>query len=122
MQMQKTDYKNMHFLRGRQTTDSSGNVQFTSIFPGWYMGRATHIHVHLYDAKGNSLLVTQIAFPEGENSAVVQVNAKTGHGMKGYITNANDNVFGDSVENEMSRISGNIQSGFVLNHTIKVSA
>ncbi|KAL4898711.1 extracellular dioxygenase [Aspergillus ambiguus] len=33
------------FLRGIQKTDKDGIVQFQTIFPGHYMGRATHIHV-----------------------------------------------------------------------------
>jgi protocatechuate 3,4-dioxygenase beta subunit len=32
------------FLRGYQLTDANGGVQFTTIYPGWYMGRAVHIH------------------------------------------------------------------------------
>lgn len=32
------------FLRGYQTTDASGSVRFTTIYPGWYTGRAVHIH------------------------------------------------------------------------------
>jgi protocatechuate 3,4-dioxygenase beta subunit len=52
--MQQTDYESVHFLRGRQTTDDNGLVSFTSIFPGWYEGRATHIHVHVYNAAGLS--------------------------------------------------------------------
>ena len=36
--------KGSKFLRGYQTTDSGGNVQFTTIYPGWYQGRAVHIH------------------------------------------------------------------------------
>jgi protocatechuate 3,4-dioxygenase beta subunit len=35
------------FLRGIQTTNSDGEVSFTTIFPGWYQGRATHIHVEV---------------------------------------------------------------------------
>ena len=71
--MQSTNYTNVHFLRGRQTTDANGQVTFTSIFPGWYNGRATHIHVHVYSANGTSLKVTQIAFPEGAGTAVAAV-------------------------------------------------
>lgn len=39
------------FLRGLQATDASGQAQFTSIFPGWYAGRAVHIHfkVRVFD-------------------------------------------------------------------------
>lgn len=32
------------FLRGYQLTDANGVVQFTTIYPGWYTGRAVHIH------------------------------------------------------------------------------
>lgn len=123
--MQTVNFTAYHFLRGRQTTDANGAVSFTSIFPGWYTGRATHIHVHIYNAAGTSLLVTQIAFPEGTGSAVALVNASTANGytkgMTGYTYNASDNVFSDGVTNEMSTLSGSVAAGFVLNHTIYVA-
>ncbi|MGC4040584.1 MAG: T9SS type A sorting domain-containing protein [Flavobacterium sp.] len=123
--MQSTNYTAYHFLRGRQTTDANGLVSFTSIFPGWYTGRATHIHVHIYNSAGTSLLVTQIAFPEGTGSAVTLVNASTANGytkgMSGYTYNASDNVFSDGVSNEMSTVTGSVAAGFVLNHTIYVA-
>lgn len=125
-QMQPTNYTAYNFLRGRQTTDAAGKVSFTSIFPGWYTGRATHIHVHVYKPDGTSLLVTQIAFPEGTNSAVYNVNvngASYGYtkGMNGYTYNANDNVFSDGTSNEMSTVAGSLAAGYVLTHTIFVA-
>lgn len=124
--MQTVDYTAVHFLRGRQTTNTEGKVAFTSIFPGWYTGRATHIHVHIYNASGNSLLVTQIAFPEGASSAVALVNASTANGytkgMSGYTYNAVDNVFADSAACELCSITGTVSAGYVLESTIKVSA
>lgn len=36
------------FCRGIQKTDSSGKVTFTTIYPGWYTGRITHIHIQVY--------------------------------------------------------------------------
>ncbi|WP_431243481.1 protocatechuate 3,4-dioxygenase [Flavobacterium sp. P21] len=123
--MQSVNYTSVHFLRGRQTTDENGLVTFTSIFPGWYSGRATHIHVHIYNASGTSLLVTQIAFPEGSNSAVALVNASSANGytkgLTGYTYNASDNVFSDSTAKEMSTITGSVSEGFVLTHTINVA-
>lgn len=123
--MQTVDYTTVHFLRGRQTTDDNGLVTFTSIFPGWYTSRATHIHVHIYNASGTSLLVTQIAFPEGSNSAVALVNASTANGytkgLSGYTYNAADNVFSDSVANELSTVTGSVAAGFILTHTINVA-
>ncbi|GAB3181974.1 dioxygenase family protein [Telluribacter humicola] len=75
--MQSTNFQSVHFLRGRQVTDANGLVTFTAIFPGWYSGRSTHIHVHIYNANGTSLKVTQIAFPEGAGSAVALMNGYT---------------------------------------------
>lgn len=122
--MQPTNYTAVHFLRGRQTADANGQVNFVSIFPGWYTGRATHIHVHIYNAAGTSLLVTQIAFPEGAASAVNLVNASTENGytkgMNGYTYNASDNVFSDGVLTEMSAITGSVAAGYSLAHTINV--
>src|SRR5206468_1713148 len=36
------------FLRGLQTTDTNGVVTFRTIYPGWYQGRATHIHLQVF--------------------------------------------------------------------------
>ncbi len=125
-QMQQANYTAYHFLRGRQTTDSNGLVSFTSIFPGWYQSRATHIHVHIYKPDGTSLLVTQIAFPEGTASAVYNVNVNgTSYGytkgMSGYTYNANDNVFSDGTSTEMSTVTGSLSAGYILTHTIYVA-
>ena len=32
------------WLRGYQVTDAEGKVRFDTIWPGWYQGRAVHIH------------------------------------------------------------------------------
>jgi protocatechuate 3,4-dioxygenase beta subunit len=124
--LQSEDFTAVHFLRGRQVTNSEGKVGFTTIFPGWYNGRATHIHVHIYNAAGASLLVTQIAFPEGSNSGVALVNAATAKGytkgLSGYTSNSSDNVFSDGVSNELASVEGSVDAGYALTHTIVVSA
>jgi protocatechuate 3,4-dioxygenase beta subunit len=124
--MQTKDFTSVHFLRGRQVTDTNGQVAFQSIFPGWYQSRATHIHVHIYNSAGKSLLVTQIGFPEASDSAVVLVNASTANGytkgMSGYTYNASDNVFTDSQATEIGTVSGSVSAGYALTHTIVVSA
>lgn len=38
------------FLRGYQVTDAAGSVRFTTIYPGWYEGRAVHIHFKIRGA------------------------------------------------------------------------
>ena len=36
------------WLRGAMPTDPNGVAEFTSIFPGYYTGRATHVHVKVH--------------------------------------------------------------------------
>jgi protocatechuate 3,4-dioxygenase beta subunit len=35
------------FLRGYQITDANGVAAFTTVYPGWYQGRAVHVHFKL---------------------------------------------------------------------------
>lgn len=44
--------KGQQFLRGYQVTDSNGIVNFTTIYPGWYAGRAVHIHFKVRTPQG----------------------------------------------------------------------
>jgi protocatechuate 3,4-dioxygenase beta subunit len=121
-QMQSTNYTGTayHFLRGRQVANANGVVSFTSIFPGWYTSRATHIHVHVYNAAGTSLLVTQISFPEGTGTALVAVNGYA-KGLSGYTYNRADNVFSDDSTNlEVATVTGSTTRGFVLTKKITV--
>jgi len=119
--MQSTNYTSVHFLRGRQTTDANGLVTFTSIYPGWYSGRAPHIHVHVYNTSGKSLLVTQIAFPEAISKVVYAQCVYAIHGQAD-TTNARDNVFSDGVSTEMATVTGSASAGYELTHAIVVSA
>jgi protocatechuate 3,4-dioxygenase beta subunit len=38
------------FLRGHQMTDATGTANFVTIYPGWYPGRAVHIHFKIRTA------------------------------------------------------------------------
>jgi protocatechuate 3,4-dioxygenase beta subunit len=120
--MQTVDMTAVHFLRGRQITDSNGLVGFTSIFPGWYSGRAPHIHVHVYNSSGQSLLVTQIAFPTSVCDTVYTTATSFYTKGKQDTSNTSDSVFSDSLNNELGTITGNITDGYLLTKTIIVSA
>jgi protocatechuate 3,4-dioxygenase beta subunit len=120
--MQSANFTSVHFLRGRQVTDGNGVAGFTSIFPGWYSGRAPHIHVHIYDATGKSLLVTQIAFPTDVCNTVYTTATNFYTRGKQDTPNASDNIFSDSLANELGSVSGNIADGYTLTHTIVVTA
>lgn len=120
--MQSTNYTSVHFLRGRQTTDANGLVTFTSIFPGWYSGRAPHIHVHVYSADGTSLMITQIAFPTDICNTVYTTAADyEGRGTQDTANSA-DNVFADSLASELATVFGSVSAGYTLTHIVTVSA
>ena len=120
--MQSSNYTSVHFLRGRQTTNSSGLVTFTSIFPGWYSGRAPHIHVHVYSADGTSLLITQIAFPTDVCNTVYTTAADYKSRGTQDTSNSSDNVFSDSLASELATVSGSVSDGYTLTHIITVSS
>lgn len=46
MHVEPTDDE--RYLRGTWRTDRQGKVRFTTIFPGWYQGRAVHIHTKVH--------------------------------------------------------------------------
>lgn len=50
------------FLRGRQHTDESGMVEFTTIYPGWYPGRTVHIHLMVHTPE--RVYTSQLYFPD----------------------------------------------------------
>ncbi len=121
------DYTGYTFLRGRQTTDSNGQVKFTTIYPGWYVGRMTHIHVQVYTAANSanssgsdSVITTQIAFPDDITQAIYKTSLYSAHG-ENTLTFAKDNVFSDGYSSELCTLAGDTTSGYALTHTINVS-
>jgi len=107
------------FLRGVQTTDSAGAVSFTTIYPGWYNGRATHIHVEVY-VNAQRVKVTQIAFPENISAQVYSQGAYASKGQN-TTTNARDGVFSDGVDDELATVTGSAGSGLTASLTIGIS-
>lgn len=113
------DFTSAHFLRGRQVTNVNGQVSFVSIYPGWYPGRAPHLHVELKNSLNQSLLVTQIAFPEQVSSHVYS----TPHYSGNFDTsNASDGSFASSLDrNIVDSITGDLTSGYTLTKHLKIS-
>ena len=78
------------FLRGGQNADTNGKVQFNTIYPGWYQGRAVHIHLKVHD--GNTVHTTQLFFDQSLTDQVFTEAPYQGH--SGGTTNAQDNIYG----------------------------
>lgn len=99
------------FCRGVQMTDSNGQVRFTSIYPGWYTGRITHIHFRVY--LGNSLEATsQLAFPQDITTAVYNSSLYSARGQNTSVGSfASDNVFSDGVQYQLCTVAQNASIG-----------
>ncbi len=81
------------FLRGTQTADDDGIVEFLTVYPGWYRGRAVHIHlrVHLDDA---TVLTSQMFFDEDYTASVYDAAPYDEFGLPD-TSNAQDGIAGN---------------------------
>ena len=83
------------FLRGYQVTDDAGAVRFTTIYPGWYSGRAVHIHFKIRSAPGS---VTRLEFTSQlyfDDALTDTVYAQPPYNSRGRrdTTNQRDGIF-----------------------------
>jgi protocatechuate 3,4-dioxygenase beta subunit len=57
------------FMRGVQHSDLNGLARFTTVYPGWYSGRAVHIHVKVHIG-GNVVHTGQFFFNDALTDSV----------------------------------------------------
>lgn len=50
------------YMRGYQITDDNGEVEFRTVFPGWYPGRVVHMHFQVH-VSTNYSAVSQFTWP-----------------------------------------------------------
>jgi protocatechuate 3,4-dioxygenase beta subunit len=86
------------FLRGYQVTDASGKAAFTTIIPGWYHGRAVHIHFKLRGATtgGKSYEFTSQLFFDDAFIDGIQAQAPYAAKGKRTLRNAGDAIYNQS--------------------------
>ena len=79
-----------NFLRGYQETDNNGTVEFTTIYPGWYEGRAIHIHdkVRIFNGQEKALEWTAQLYLN--NSINEQVHEQTPYNSHGPVQTSNE--------------------------------
>jgi protocatechuate 3,4-dioxygenase beta subunit len=119
--LQNVDMTAFDFLRGKQVSDSTGTATFLTVYPGWYTGRAPHIHMHIYNAAGVSKLITQVAFTEAISTTVYTTSAFY-TGVAQGTSNSSDNVFSDSLSNNIcDSLTGSVAAGYVLTKTVYVA-
>ncbi|MGB3543611.1 hypothetical protein, partial [Rubrivirga sp.] len=60
------------FLRGFQRTDASGQASFLTVYPGWYRGRAVHVHLKVRTSDDDDAyeFTSQLYFPDAVSAGV----------------------------------------------------
>ncbi len=110
-----------NFLRGVQRTDKNGLALFKTIYPGWYQGRATHIHVKVY-LSGNVVHTGQFFFNESISNAVYKRTPYSSHGLAD-TPNASDSIYRNGGSRSMLKLKRAVSgSGYVGAITMGVSA
>ncbi|MDH3679366.1 MAG: hypothetical protein OEV40_05375 [Acidimicrobiia bacterium] len=87
------------FLRGTQRANEAGIVEFHTIYPGWYPGRAVHVHLRVR-VDGAPVLTSQLFFPDDVTSTVFTSEPYAEFGPPD-TTNGTDRLAGDV---EVSRV------------------
>ncbi len=86
-----SDTPSRTFLRGIQKTDRNGLAIFTTIYPGWYQGRAVHIHVKVH-VGGNVVHTGQFFFTDTLTQSVYKAAPYRARGNPD-TPNARDSIF-----------------------------
>lgn len=108
------------FLRGSQITAANGLVQFESIYPGWYPGRAVHIHFKVRFAN-QTVVTSQLYFPD-EVTDRAYAAAPYNQRPQGWTTNAADGVLrGSPAEQSLLAVVAAAGAGYRASLTIGIA-
>jgi protocatechuate 3,4-dioxygenase beta subunit len=108
------------FLRGLQATDANGKARFTTIFPGWYVGRAVHVHFKVRtfeDDQQTYEFTSQLFFDQAIVDAVEATPDYTGTGT---TQNSQDSIYAGDSE-VVVPLSGSVNSGYTGAITVGLS-
>ncbi|WP_370288206.1 intradiol ring-cleavage dioxygenase [Nocardioides sp.] len=107
------------YLRGIQVADADGKLTFSTIVPGCYDGRWTHLHFEIYPdlasatSAGNAIATSQVAFPETMLTKVYADDAYVGSADNLARTSLEqDMVFSDGYALQMGAFTGSVDDGF----------
>jgi len=105
------------FMRGIQKTDKNGLALFTTVYPGWYQGRAVHLHVKVH--VGGSVVHTgQVFFPDAVTAAAYKAQPYARRGGPD-MPNAQDSIFVNGGKRSMLAVTKN-GTGYVASIALGV--
>jgi len=109
--------QNLTFMRGIQRTDRNGLVIFRTIYPGWYMGRAVHIHLKVY-LGGQTVHTGQLFFSDALTDLVYRRSPYSLRGSRD-TRNATDSIYRNGGKRSLLSVAKS-GSGYVGSITMGV--
>jgi protocatechuate 3,4-dioxygenase beta subunit len=102
-------YSDGTFLRGYQLTDASGTTGFTTVYPGWYAGRAVHIHFKIRTETHQ--FASQLYF---DDAVTDRVHAREPYANRTgrRVRNSKDGMFRDQLTLALAEKGGAFASTF----------
>jgi protocatechuate 3,4-dioxygenase beta subunit len=107
------------FLRGIQRTDARGYCEFQTIYPGWYRGRTTHIHVKVH-LGGTVVHTGQLYFPDSLTDRVYQTGPYKARVAARATRNSDDAIYRNGGRQSMLTMKRTGQGGYVGTITLGV--
>lgn len=98
------------YLRGYQMTNANGEVEFISIFPGWYTGRICHIHFQIY-VSSMYQAISQLTFPIPEKNALYAAHSDLYTKGTDPLSYNQDNIFSDGYSFQLATLTPNATTG-----------
>ncbi len=86
--------KGQNWLRGAQVTDATGKATFTTIYPGWYSGRAIHIHFKVHPDT-TKVFTSQLFFDDKLSQQVFTQAPYASKGSTPDTLNSTDSIYQD---------------------------
>jgi protocatechuate 3,4-dioxygenase beta subunit len=106
-----TGASNRTVMRGIQRTDAHGLASFRTVYPGWYTGRTTHIHVKVH-VGGNVVHTGQLYFSDSLTDAVYR-KAPYSSRPNRDTRNATDFVFANGGRRSLLTVRADGHGGYV---------
>ena len=106
------------FLRGVQRTDAKGVATFRTIYPGWYPGRAVHIHVKVH-VGGDVVHTGQLYLPDRVTDAVHRKKPYNARGPR-TTRNAADGLYRSGGSRSLLRLRKTADGAYVGTLTMGV--
>jgi len=98
------------WLRGYQMTDANGEVEFITIFPGWYPGRTCHIHFQVY-VNSSYAAISQLTYETAPKNALYAAQSSVYTKGADPVDAGNDGLFADGYQYQLATLTPGSATG-----------